>query len=115
MNNITLGQYVPLNSKIHRIDPRMKIIAMIILMVGVMIVPNFYGYAFLFAILTLAILISKLTISFVIKAMKPMLMMMIILFILNIFRCIITDTLYCLSSNVDGYGHNFIDSNNRTP
>ncbi|CAM3609969.1 energy-coupling factor transporter transmembrane protein EcfT [Erysipelothrix urinaevulpis] len=85
MNNITLGQYVPLDSKIHRIDPRMKIVAMIILMVGVMIVPNFYGYAFLFTVLTIVILISKLTISYVIKAMKPMLMMMIILFVLNMF------------------------------
>lgn len=85
MNNITLGQYVPLDSKIHRIDPRIKIIMMIVLMVAVLTVPNFYGYAFLFVVLTSAVLISKLTIRFVIKAMKPMIVMLVILFILNIF------------------------------
>lgn len=85
MNNIALGQYIPLDSKIHKIDPRIKIIMMIILMFAVFLVPNFYGYGFMFIILVSAILLSKLTIGFIVKSMKPILFMMSILFILNIF------------------------------
>lgn len=85
MNNIALGQYIPLDSKIHKIDPRLKIIMMIILMVAVFMVPNFYGYGFMFLVLVSVVLLSKLTLSFVMKSMKPVLFMMSILFILNIF------------------------------
>lgn len=85
MDNIALGQYVPLDSKIHKIDPRIKIIMMVILMVTVFTVPNFYGYAFLFGVLTIAVLVSKLTLKFIIKSMKPVLFMSLFLFILNIF------------------------------
>lgn len=85
MNNIALGQYIPLDSKIHKIDPRIKIIIMIILMLAVFMVPNFYGYGFMFVVLVGVVLLSKLTISFVIKSMKPILFMMVVLFILNIF------------------------------
>lgn len=85
MNNIALGQYIPLDSKIHKIDPRIKIIMMIILMFAVFVVPNFYGYGFMFAVLVFGIFLSKLSITFIIKAMKPVLFMTSILFILNIF------------------------------
>lgn len=85
MNNIALGQYIPLDSVIHKIDPRVKIIIMMILMLAVFLVPNFYGYGLMFLVLTFAVLLSKLTISFIVKSMKPVLFMMSILFILNIF------------------------------
>lgn len=85
MNQAALGQYVPLDSKIHKIDPRFKIIMMVIMMVSIFMVPNYQGYAFIFVILTIAILASKLTIKFVIKAMKPMMYMMIFLAVFNTF------------------------------
>ena len=85
MNNIALGQYIPLDSLIHKIDPRVKIIIMMILMLAVFLVPNFYGYGLMFLVLTFAVLLSRLTIGFIIKSMKPVLFMMSILFILNIF------------------------------
>lgn len=85
MNNIALGQYIPLDSKIHKIDPRIKIIIMMVLMITVFLVPNFYGYGLMFIVLSFIILLSKLTFGFIIKSMKPVLFMMIVLFILNIF------------------------------
>ncbi|MDY2575377.1 MAG: energy-coupling factor transporter transmembrane protein EcfT, partial [Bacilli bacterium] len=56
MNNITLGKYVPYNSLIHKLDPRFKIFAMILLMVGVFlnfasIWMNFIVYGILLAII----------------------------------------------------------------
>lgn len=85
MNNIALGRYVPTNSAIHRIDPRIKIVAMIVLMVAVFMVKNFYAYGFLFLIMGSLVIVSKLTFKFIIKSLKPMMFMIIFLSILNIF------------------------------
>ena len=45
LNDITLGQYFPGNSPIHRMDPRMKLILTILYIVGVFVVANLPGYA----------------------------------------------------------------------
>lgn len=85
MNNIALGRYVPLNSPIHKLDPRIKIVSMILLMISVFVVATFPGHAFMYAVLVSAILISKLTFKFILKSMKPMMFMLVFLSILNIF------------------------------
>lgn len=88
MKNIALGRYLPLDSPIHRLDPRFKILSMIFLMISVFMVGGnnpFLAYAVLFAVLTIAILMAKLTITYVIKSMKPMMFMMIFLTIINVF------------------------------
>lgn len=84
MNNIVLGRYVPLDSRIHRLDPRIKILAMIVAMTAIFLVANFWAYAFLGFVLVSCILISKLSFKFIAKAMKPMMFMLIFLFILNL-------------------------------
>lgn len=85
MNHAVLGQYVPIDSKIHRIDPRIKIVMMMVLMVSVFLVPNFETYGFLFIVLSIAVLASKLTFRFILSALKPMWFMLIFLSIINIF------------------------------
>lgn len=85
MNNIALGRYIPLNSPIHKMDPRMKIMATIILMISVFMIRGLYGNLFMFAVLILAILAAKLTFKFILKSMKPMMFMLFFLFILNLF------------------------------
>ncbi len=88
MKNIALGRYLPLDSFIHRLDPRIKIMSMIFFMTAVFLVGGdnpFLAYGLLTGILLIAILSAKLTISYVIKAMKPMMFMIIFLSIINIF------------------------------
>ncbi|MEG0327301.1 MAG: energy-coupling factor transporter transmembrane component T [Erysipelothrix sp.] len=85
MKNIALGQYIPLDSKVHKLDPRIKIVSMILLMIGIFSVNNFYANGFMFVFLACAILASKLTFKFILKSLKPMGFMLIFLFILNIF------------------------------
>ena len=72
MNHAVLGQYVPIDSKIHRLDPRVKILMMIVLMISVFMVPNFQTYGFLFIVLSIAVLMSKLTFRFILSALRPM-------------------------------------------
>lgn len=85
MKNIALGRYIPLDSRIHRMDPRIKIVSMIILMIAIFSVKNLYANIFLFIFFGLLILVSHLTFKFILKSMKPMMFMLIFLSILNIF------------------------------
>ena len=85
MNNITLGRYIPLDSPVHKLDPRAKIMAMLIMLVAIFFPAGWLGYAIIFAIATCVILIGKLSFSYVWKSMKPMLFMMVFLLIVNSF------------------------------
>ena len=88
MKNVALGRYLPLDSFVHKLDPRIKIMSMIFLMTSVFLVGGehpFYAYGLIFAILIIASLASKLTIMYLVKAMKPMMFMIIFLSFINIF------------------------------
>ena len=79
LNDITLGQYFPGNSAIHRMDPRMKLILTILYIVGVFIVANLPGYAIALAFLYIVVRISGIKFSYLAKGVKPL------RFILNLF------------------------------
>jgi energy-coupling factor transport system permease protein len=85
MSNITLGQYIPLDSYFHRLDPRSKICAMVAILVAIFLPTGFTGYLILGVVLIGCVLAAKLRFSFVIKALKPSVTMMIFLLIINIF------------------------------
>lgn len=85
MNNMTLGKYLPYDSWMHRLDPRAKIMTLLVLLVGVFFDAGFTGYILL-GILNLVLLhLSKIKFSYVLKSIKPMLFMMVFLMILNLF------------------------------
>lgn len=48
IKNISIGQYVPTDSPIHKLDPRTKIILSFLYMISIFFVNNFFGYIFLF-------------------------------------------------------------------
>ena len=83
MNNFVFGKYLPLNSIIHKLDPRIKIIALFIMMVSIFTVNNWWAYLLLGIIILTMIFLSKLSISFVIKAFKPMIFMLLFLLVIN--------------------------------
>lgn len=88
MNNITLGKYVPYNSLVHRLDPRFKILAMLLLMIGVFlnfanIGMNFLVYGFLIVLVGIIMMISHVKISALFKQLKMMWFMILFLLIIN--------------------------------
>ncbi len=83
MGNITLGRYIPLDSPIHKMDPRAKIMAMLIMLVSIFLPAGWTGYGIIFAVTALTIILAKLSFSFIWKAMKPMLFMLVFLFVIN--------------------------------
>ena len=88
MNNITLGKYVPYDSLIHKLDPRSKLLSMVILMVCIFfkfssVAMNFFVYALLFIFIYIVMRIAHINLSMLFKQLKAMWMMIIILLIVN--------------------------------
>ena len=84
MGNVTLGRYIPLDSPIHKMDPRAKIGAMLLMLVAIFFPAGWIGYVVLFAACTVLILSAKLSFRYVWKSLKPMMVMMCFLLIINI-------------------------------
>lgn len=83
MKNFALGRYIPLDSFMHRLDPRAKISAMFILMIAIFIPSGFVGYIGIVGLILIGIYFSKLNVSFFWKSMKPMFFMLGVLFVIN--------------------------------
>lgn len=85
MGNFTLGKYMPLNSVIHKLDPRAKILAMLLVLIAIFFPAGWIGYVLIFAVASITVLASKLSFKFIFKALKPMMFMLIFLGIINLF------------------------------
>ena len=59
LNNITIGQYYPVDSVVHRLDPRMKLVLTILFIVEVFLTHSFPGYLLLLAFLFFACKMAK--------------------------------------------------------
>ncbi|MEG2858285.1 MAG: energy-coupling factor transporter transmembrane protein EcfT [Clostridia bacterium] len=85
MVNITLGQYFPGSSVVHRLDPRTKLLLTIAMIVSVFLVKGFVGYAVLFAYILYAATTSKISLKVMAKGIKPIFFIIVLTFILNVF------------------------------
>ncbi|MBS3971501.1 MAG: energy-coupling factor transporter transmembrane protein EcfT [Erysipelotrichia bacterium] len=85
MTNIALGRYIPNNSWVHRLDPRIKIVNMLLLMIAVFLPARFAGYGVLMVVAVGLVLLSKLKFGFIVKSLKPVLLMLVFLLLINIF------------------------------
>ena len=89
MNNITLGKYVPYNSFIHRLDPRSKLLSMILLMVCIFfkfssVAMNFFIYAILFIFIYIIMRIAHISLKMLFSQLKAMWIMILILLVINV-------------------------------
>ncbi len=85
LRDITLGQYFPGNSPIHRLDPRIKIMGTLAFIIELFIVDNFIGFLIAGVALATLIIISKVPISYIMRGLKPILLILVFTFALNIF------------------------------
>ena len=85
IRDITLGQYYASESFIHRLDPRVKIIATLLFIVELFIVNHFIGFAVCAVGLGVVVKLSKVPLSFILRGLKPILLIIIFTFCLNIF------------------------------
>ena len=85
LRDITLGQYYPGNSRIHMIDPRVKIISTFIYIISLFLVKDFFGFAVEIVFLGLVIIISGVPLNFILKGLKPIFLIIIFTFTVNMF------------------------------
>ena len=85
LKDITLGQYFPGNSPVHRMDPRMKLILLVVYIVALFCAVNWISYVVVFSFLAAAVVISRIPPKSILCGMKPLLMILVFTGILNIF------------------------------
>ena len=81
---ISIGQYVPGNSVFHRADPRTKILWTILMMVLLLIINSFVGYAVAALFVIFALIISKINIKLILRSIKNITFLIIFTMILNL-------------------------------
>ena len=85
LKDITLGQYFPGNSLIHRLDPRTKLIMLVVYIVALFMATGWAAYGLLFAFLVCVIKISTIPVKSIVKGMKPLVLILIFTGLLNLF------------------------------
>ena len=83
--DITIGQYFPKNSLIHRLDPRTKLLAVIFYMVMIFVSKNTYSFLVSGLLMVSVIALSKIPFRYYFKGLKPILIIMIFTSMLNLF------------------------------
>ena len=85
LRDITLGQYFPGESPIHRLDPRAKLVGMICYIVALFLGKWFITYAVLLAVLTAVVAVSTVKPKALLRGMKPVVFILVFTAVLNIF------------------------------
>lgn len=85
MLNITIGQYYPTESVIHRLDPRLKLLATLVFITMLFFVTNFFGYAFVTLCTAALIKLSNVPPKFMFRGLRGVLFILMFTVVLNIF------------------------------
>ena len=85
LSDITLGQYFPGHSCIHRLDPRTKILATMLYIIAIFFAQSPLSYGILFAFLALVIGLSRLPVMLVIRSLKPIWVIVILTLGIHMF------------------------------
>ena len=85
MSNIAIGQYLPYDTFIHRLDPRVKLIASLLFIITIFFVQTFIGYIPFVVLLIIMIYIGKIPVKSLIKSIKPLIWILLITGLINLF------------------------------
>ena len=84
LSDITIGQYYPGRSLLHRLDPRVKIILLLLLMAEIFIFSNWPAYAALIALTGGLMLASAVPVLVLLKSVRPLLWIIVLTFIIHL-------------------------------
>ncbi len=85
IRDITLGQYYPGSSIIHRLDSRIKILGTFLYIIALFIIDTFIGFALATVCIGVVVKVSKVPLKFILRGLKPIFFIIIFTFILNMF------------------------------
>lgn len=85
LSGITLGQYFPGQSLIHRLDPRTKILAILVLITSIFLVKTYYSYLALLTFTVGIIMLSTVPLRLVLSSIKPLWFILLITLLIHLF------------------------------
>lgn len=85
LKDITLGQYFPGHSFVHKLDPRTKLLAVVLYIVALFLAKSFITYGIMFLLLAVSIAISKVPLKSIVRGLKPVVFIVVFTAILNLF------------------------------
>lgn len=85
MSSLAIGQYIPGNSPLHRMDPRTKILTMTAIVTCLFLIKSAWGYTAMAALLVAGIVVSRVGLRFIIRSMRSLLVIMAFTFVLHMF------------------------------
>ena len=85
LKDITLGQYFPGNTFVHRLDPRTKLVLVLVYIVALFLCKWFVSYGVMLAFLIVSIAVSRIRLKALFKGLKPLIFIIILTALLNLF------------------------------
>lgn len=85
IRDITIGQYYPVESILHRLDPRVKLVATFLYIISLFIVNNYPGYIIIALFLISIIVLSNVPFKYIVKGIKPILFLLVFTVGFNLF------------------------------
>ena len=106
LKDITLGQYFPGKSPVHLLDPRTKLILLVVYIVALFMANNWVSYLIVLGFLVTAIIISRIPLKSIVSGMKPLVVILVFTGILNIFFTTGDGMTFLLVSSIRGFHPN---------
>ena len=85
IKDITIGQFYPTDSVLHKLDPRTKLAATFLYIIFLFVINNLWGYIAAFAFLTIMVVISKIPISYILRGLKALIFIIVFTVVVNMF------------------------------
>ena len=85
LSDVTLGQYYPGDSTVHKMDPRMKIVLLILFIVAVFLARTLWAFIPVAAFVALAAAMSRVPGRVLLKGLRPLRFILILTFLMNVF------------------------------
>ena len=85
INDITIGQYYPADSVLHRLDARTKLLSTLMYIIFLFLVKNVWGYVAAFVFLVTAIILSKIPVGYVLRGLKAVVFILCLTVLINLF------------------------------
>lgn len=85
IRDITIGQYYPAKSVLHRLDPRVKLVSTLLYLISLFLIKNIWGYLAVTICLVAVIRLSKVPFSYIVRGLKPIILLLMITVVFNLF------------------------------
>ena len=85
LKDITLGQYFPGNTVVHRLDPRIKLVLTLVYITALFMADGFFAYALMFVVLLTCLSLSRTKPKAALRGLRPVFIILLITIVLNTF------------------------------